>query len=63
MVQSATQYGLRARALDVKWSKRKVYSQEDLAQPAAQASVAAGEKWCLKTVLCDKTCLNIDYIC
>ncbi|KAL0040091.1 hypothetical protein WJX79_005960 [Trebouxia sp. C0005] len=42
MVQSATQYGLRARALDLKWSKRKVYSSEDLAQPAAQATVAAG---------------------
>ena len=43
MVQSATQYGLRARALDLKWSKRKVYSSEDLAQPAAQATVAAGK--------------------
>lgn len=42
MVQNATQYGLRARALDLKWSKRKVYSSEDLAQPAAQATVAAG---------------------
>lgn len=43
MVQSATQYGLRARALDLKWSKRKVYSSEDLAQPAALATVAAGK--------------------
>ena len=43
MVQAATQYGLRARALDVKWSKRKVYNAEDLAQPAAHATVAAGE--------------------
>ncbi len=43
MVQSATQYGLRARALDLKWSKRKVYGSEDLAQPAAQATVAAGK--------------------
>lgn len=42
MVQSATQYGLRARALDAKWSNRKVYSSEHLAQPAAEATVAAG---------------------
>ena len=42
MVQNATQYGLRARALDAKWSNRKVYSSEHLAQPAAEATVAAG---------------------
>lgn len=42
MVQNATQYGLRARALDSKWSNRKVYSLEHLAQPAAEATVAAG---------------------
>ena len=43
MVQNATQYGLRVRALDAKWSNRKVYSSEHLAQPAAEATVAAGE--------------------
>lgn len=42
MVQNATQYGLRARALDAKWGNRKVYSSEHLAQPAAEATVAAG---------------------
>lgn len=48
MVQSSTtQYGLRARALDLKWSKRKVYSSEEVAQPAARATVAAGTDVCL----------------
>ena len=42
MVQPGTQYGLRARALEIKWSKRNVYNAEDLAQPAAHATVAAG---------------------